>query len=157
MQMNPLKSAEITQRQLALETPCVEPCKLPDDLATLLILLGENPTFKIHGMVRINRSLPSYFYRGRRVDVSLVEVCAGLPKVAIRDFTGEYIGQAEAEKRGVRGMERVDPKSISTQYTNQEWWFASVEGNGITLEGLLKERGYPALATNMNLVAIRPV
>lgn len=142
--MNPLKSAQITQRQIALETPCIEPDQLPQDIADLLSHFDGHSEFRVHGILRSQRQISVCYQGEERVDADFADILSQSPLVSIRGASGQVI-------------RRVGRSSVTVRTQIQDWWCALVEGNAVSVERLLQEEGFPAIATSMNHVAIRPV
>ena len=138
------------QRHLALETPVAEIEDLPDDLLTALVDCGKSEHYRLHGFFRSARKMIRYTHAGSKVDVCPMHILGGDALVAIRPETGKPITYEASES-----CKRVPRSTISNFEELQEWWFASVEGNGIILESELKEMGFRASAGSPNFVAVR--
>lgn len=145
-----IQIALCNQRHLALETPVVEIEELPDDLLTALVDCGNSEHYKLHGFIRCPRKITRYTHAGQRVDVCLMHLLGGDAYVAIRHETGKPVSWSEGDS-----CKRVPRANLSNFEESQDWWYASVEGNGIVLERELKERNFPALCGSPNFVAVR--
>ena len=145
-----IKIALQNQRHLALETPVAEIEELPDDLLTALVDCGNSEFYKLHGFLKNPRKITRYTHAGKRVDVCPMHWVCGDSRIAIRPETGNPITWFESQK-----CQRVPRATLSNFEESQDWWFASVEGNGVALESELKERGFPAFCGSPNFVAVR--
>lgn len=141
------------QRHLALETPVADIEQLPDDLLTALVDCGNSEHYRLHGFLVLLRTMTRYVYAGQRVDACASHLLCGEPMVAIRcPSTGKTFSMQE-----MQSCRKVSRTSIASVADAEDWWFASVEGNGVTLASKLQERGFPASAGSPNFVAVRPV
>lgn len=140
------------QRHRALETPVpvVDIKDLPDDLLTVLVDCGNSEHYKLHGFVRSDCKLIRYIHAGNRVDACPMHILGGDAMVAIRPEIGKPITFFEAES-----CKRVPRASLTTFEQSEEWWYASIKGNGIVLEQELRDRNFPASCGSLNFVAVR--